>query len=139
MRATLGYFTEPSYFLETAVMPNLPPGLQETRTDKQGRFVLSSWADTSPVRYLEARGPGGGATWPVVKATPVAPSASTIVDPARRRAMLALRRRGLRANAGGGRLSPSAGCPEANPLLRLGLLLRPSTTSPPHPPSFSRC
>lgn len=60
VRATLGYFTEPSYFLETAVMPNLPPGLQETRTDKQGRFVLSSWADTSPVRYLEARGPGGG-------------------------------------------------------------------------------
>jgi len=62
VRATLGYFTEPSYFLETAVIPNLPPGLQETTTDAQGRFVLSAWADTSPVRYLEARGPGGG-TW----------------------------------------------------------------------------
>ena len=62
VRATLGYFTEPSYFLETAVMPNLPPGLQETKTDKQGRFVLTSWADTSPVRYVEARGPGNG-TW----------------------------------------------------------------------------
>jgi hypothetical protein len=60
VRATLGYFTEPSYYLETAVMPNLPPGLQETRTDKEGRFVLTAWADASPVRYLEARGPGGG-------------------------------------------------------------------------------
>ncbi len=61
VRATMGYFSEPSYFLETAVMPNLPPGLQETKTDKDGRFVLTSWADASPVRYLEARGPGGGA------------------------------------------------------------------------------
>lgn len=62
VRATLNYFSEPSYFLETAVLPNLPPGLQETKTDKQGRFVLSAWAEASPVRYLEARGPGGG-TW----------------------------------------------------------------------------
>ncbi|NOT30930.1 MAG: carboxypeptidase regulatory-like domain-containing protein [Planctomycetes bacterium] len=60
VRATLNYFSEPSYFLETAVMPNLPPGLQETKTDKQGRFVLTAWAEASPVRYLEARGPGGG-------------------------------------------------------------------------------
>ena len=61
VRATMSYFEEPSYFLETAVIPNLPPGLQETKTDKDGRFVLSSWIDASPVRYLEARGPGGGA------------------------------------------------------------------------------
>jgi hypothetical protein len=60
VRATLGYFSEPSYFLETAVMPNLPPSLQETQTDKKGRFSFAAWADTSPVRYLEARGPGGG-------------------------------------------------------------------------------
>ncbi|HEX6884996.1 MAG TPA: carboxypeptidase-like regulatory domain-containing protein [Planctomycetota bacterium] len=60
VRATLAYFTEPSYYLETAVMPNLPPGLQETRTDREGRFVLTAWEDVSPVRYLEARGPGGG-------------------------------------------------------------------------------
>ena len=62
VRATLNYFNEPSYFLETAVLPNLPPGLQETTTDAHGRFVLTAWSDASPVRYLEARGPGGG-TW----------------------------------------------------------------------------
>jgi hypothetical protein len=61
VRAMLGYFSEPSYFLETAVLPNLPPALQETKTDKQGRFVLSAWSDVTPVRYLEARAPGGGA------------------------------------------------------------------------------
>jgi hypothetical protein len=61
VRAAMSYFEEPSYFLETAVIPNLPPSLQETRTDKEGRFVLSAWADASPVRYLEARAPGGGA------------------------------------------------------------------------------
>ncbi len=59
VRATMNYFTEPSYFLETAVLPNLPPGLQETKTDKQGRFLLTAWSEASPVRYLEARGPGG--------------------------------------------------------------------------------
>ena len=61
VRASMSYFEEPSYFLETAVIPNLPPGLQETKTDKEGRFVLSAWAEASPVRYLEARAPGGGA------------------------------------------------------------------------------
>jgi hypothetical protein len=59
VRALLNYFSEPSYFLETAVIPNLPPGLQETTTDARGRFQLGAWADASPVRYIEARGPGG--------------------------------------------------------------------------------
>jgi hypothetical protein len=62
VRAQLGYFTEQSYFLETAVMPNLPPALQELKSDAQGRFSFTAWADVSPVRYLEARGPGGS-TW----------------------------------------------------------------------------
>jgi hypothetical protein len=60
VRATLAYFTEPSYYLETAVMPSLPPSLQETRTDHEGRFLFTAWEEASPVRYLEARGPGGG-------------------------------------------------------------------------------
>jgi hypothetical protein len=60
VRAMLGYFTEPSYFLETAVMPHLPPGMQETKTGKDGRFLLSAWSDASPVRYLEAKSPLGG-------------------------------------------------------------------------------
>jgi hypothetical protein len=56
VRATLGYFAEASYFLETAVIPNLPPGVQETTSGPDGTFLFSAWADSSPVRYLEARG-----------------------------------------------------------------------------------
>jgi hypothetical protein len=59
VRATLGYFAEASYFLETAVIPNLPPGVQETTSGADGTFLFSAWADSSPVRYLEARGHTG--------------------------------------------------------------------------------
>lgn len=59
VRATLDYFSEPSYFLETAVIPSLPPGVQETQCGPDGTFVFSAWADASPVRYLEARGTSG--------------------------------------------------------------------------------
>jgi len=55
VRATLGYFTEAAYFLETAVLPNLPPGMQEVKTGSDGRFSLSSWSEVSPVRFIEAR------------------------------------------------------------------------------------
>jgi len=60
VRATLDYFLESSYFLESTVLPDLPPGLQQVTTGKDGRFTLSAWEDNTPVRYLEARGPGGG-------------------------------------------------------------------------------
>lgn len=56
VRATLDYFAEASYFLETAVIPSLPPGAQETVSGPDGTFLFSAWADASPVRYLEARG-----------------------------------------------------------------------------------
>ena len=59
VRATLDYFSAPSYFLETAVIPSLPPGVQETTTGADGSFLFSAWADSSPVRYLEARGHAG--------------------------------------------------------------------------------
>ena len=62
VRATLAYFREASYYLEAAVMPNLPPALQEVTTGKDGRFSLTAWVDESPVRYIEARGPDGR-TW----------------------------------------------------------------------------
>ncbi len=62
VRAMLGYFREPSYFLETAVLPNLAPAVQEVVSGKDGRFVLTAWEEESPVRYLEARGPDGH-TW----------------------------------------------------------------------------
>ena len=57
VRATLGHLTESSYFLETQVLPNLPPGYQETRTGEDGRYVLTAWEELSPVRYVEATGP----------------------------------------------------------------------------------
>jgi len=59
VRATLDYFAAPSYFLETAVIPNLPPGVQETTTGSDGTFLFSAWSDASPVRYIEARGHAG--------------------------------------------------------------------------------
>ncbi len=62
VRATLAFFSEPSYMLEGAVMPHLPPALQQVTTAKDGRFELTAWAEESPVRYLEARGPDGR-TW----------------------------------------------------------------------------
>lgn len=59
VRATLDYFSAPSYFLETAVIPSLPPGVQETTSGPDGTFLFSAWSDASPVRYLEARGHAG--------------------------------------------------------------------------------
>ncbi|MEW6072088.1 MAG: carboxypeptidase-like regulatory domain-containing protein [Planctomycetota bacterium] len=62
VRATLGYFREQSYFLESAVMPELPAAAQELVTGDEGRFSFTAWADVSQVRYLEAVGPDGK-TW----------------------------------------------------------------------------
>jgi hypothetical protein len=62
VRATLNHFREASYFLESAVLPDLPPALQELESAKDGRFVFSAWSEDAPVRYLEARGPDGK-TW----------------------------------------------------------------------------
>lgn len=59
VRATLAYFRQPSFYLETAVMPDFPPAVQEVVTDRTGRFVLTAWSEETPTRYLEARGPGG--------------------------------------------------------------------------------
>jgi hypothetical protein len=59
VRATLGWFREPNHFLESDVLPMLPPATQETLTDERGRYVLTAWDDVASVRYLEARGPHG--------------------------------------------------------------------------------
>jgi len=61
-RATLSFFREASYYLETAVIPELPPAAQEVVTGPAGRFLLSAWEEESPARYIEARGPDGK-TW----------------------------------------------------------------------------
>ena len=62
VRATLGYFREQSFFLESAVMPELPAAVQEVETDREGRFVLTAWSDVAQVRFLEAIGPDNK-TW----------------------------------------------------------------------------
>lgn len=59
VRAMLSFFREPSYFLETGVLPLIPPAVQEVETDQGGHFALTSWSDLSPVRWLEVRGAGG--------------------------------------------------------------------------------
>ena len=59
-RATLSFFREASYYLETAIIPEIPPAVQETPTKANGRFFLSSWGQGGSSRYVEARGPGGG-------------------------------------------------------------------------------
>lgn len=58
VRAMLGYFREPSYFLETGVLPLIPPAVQEVTTDGGGRFALTSWSELAPARWLEVNGPG---------------------------------------------------------------------------------
>jgi len=62
VRAALSYFRQGSHYLESAVMPPLPPAVQEVRTNASGRFTLTAWADQSATRYLEARG-SDGRTW----------------------------------------------------------------------------
>ncbi len=62
VRTTLGFFRQPSHFLETDVLPPLPPAVQVVQTDERGRYVLTAWDELSPTRYLEARGPEGK-TW----------------------------------------------------------------------------
>ncbi|MCZ6598859.1 MAG: carboxypeptidase-like regulatory domain-containing protein [Planctomycetota bacterium] len=62
VRSYLGFERQQSLYLESEVMPYLPPVRQETRTNAEGRYVLTAWADVAPVRYLEAIGPTGD-TW----------------------------------------------------------------------------
>ncbi|MEM7310007.1 MAG: carboxypeptidase-like regulatory domain-containing protein [Planctomycetota bacterium] len=61
VRANLGYLRQPSTYLESEVMPYLPPAKQVTRTNHEGRYIFTAWADVAEVRYLEARGPNS--TW----------------------------------------------------------------------------
>ncbi len=55
VHATLSFLRESSYYLETEVMSMLPPAIQETRTDRDGRFTFGVYEDASAVRYIEAR------------------------------------------------------------------------------------
>lgn len=59
VKATLSFFIEPSIFLESEVLPDLPPAAQQVLTGDDGRFVLSAWQELSAVRYLEALSPDG--------------------------------------------------------------------------------
>lgn len=50
---------QPLAYLETAVLPLMPPGVQKAYSGVGGDFVLSGYWDSSPVRYLTAEGPDG--------------------------------------------------------------------------------
>jgi hypothetical protein len=68
VRANLGFLRQPSLTLESEVMPYFPPAMQSVRTDAEGRYRLTAWADVSAVRYLEARGPLGSWAGRLVRA-----------------------------------------------------------------------
>jgi Carboxypeptidase regulatory-like domain len=57
--ATLAAVGEDYGFIESAVLPTLPPAAQTVRTDAHGEYVLSSWESASRYRYLTAVGPDG--------------------------------------------------------------------------------
>ncbi len=53
--ATLSVFGQSNYlFLESDVLPDLPPAMQEGTTNERGEFQLSASEDVAPVRYLTA-------------------------------------------------------------------------------------
>jgi hypothetical protein len=53
--ATLSVFGQSNYlFLESDVLPDLPPAMQEGTTNDKGEFQLSASEDVAPVRYLTA-------------------------------------------------------------------------------------
>jgi hypothetical protein len=57
--AELTYLGEMPGFLETEILPMLPVGVQETRANHLGEFMLTSWAEYAPARYLTAESPDG--------------------------------------------------------------------------------
>ena len=58
-RALLSYLRQPSSVMADEILPMLPPAVQTTKTDVEGRFVFSAWSDAASQVYLEARGPAG--------------------------------------------------------------------------------
>ncbi len=46
-------------FLESEVIPTLPPAAQQAVADDMGRFVFSTWGELSSLRYLVAESPDG--------------------------------------------------------------------------------
>ena len=61
VRANLAFLSQPTTYLESEVMPYLPPAKQSARTNEEGRYVFTAWSNVAGVRYLEARGPAS--TW----------------------------------------------------------------------------
>lgn len=57
--ATMYHLGQLPMFLETEVIPTLPPAAQETVADGAGAFVFSAWGAISPVRYIVAESPDG--------------------------------------------------------------------------------
>lgn len=61
VKATLGFFVQTSMFLESEILPDLPPATQEAVTGPDGRFLFTAWDELGAVRYLEARSADGRA------------------------------------------------------------------------------
>jgi protocatechuate 3,4-dioxygenase beta subunit len=62
MGAALAYFGKLPTFLESAAVPQIAVGRQETVTDERGKYVLSAHDRFAPTRYLQAWSPSGD-TW----------------------------------------------------------------------------
>ena len=60
--ATSRHLGEMPIFLESEVIPTLPPAAQSTVTDDRGAFVFSAWDELSPVRYVVAE-TADGSLW----------------------------------------------------------------------------
>jgi hypothetical protein len=57
--ATMYHLGEMPAFLNTEVVPSMPPAYRETVTDSYGRYLLSSWSGVSKGQYLLAESSGG--------------------------------------------------------------------------------
>jgi len=57
--ATMFHLGELPMYLETEVIPTLPPAAQTTTAGEDGAFVFSTWSGVAAVRYLTAESPDG--------------------------------------------------------------------------------
>jgi hypothetical protein len=62
VEATLGYYRQPSNYLESDVMSPIPAAFQTVVTGGNGRFTLTAWSDISASRYLKAVSSNGELT-----------------------------------------------------------------------------
>ena len=57
--AMMMYLGEMPMYLETEIIPSMPPAVQETHSDNNGRFTFTSWSRFAEARYLTAQSADG--------------------------------------------------------------------------------